>query len=178
MEGFKECIDCNSELVDELVAEAENCEDEDHAEYLTTVVGSIEADMLESLLKANRIPVLRKDRETGGYMTIYMGLSNFGVDMYVPSKLLDKAKELIESNTDEALMEEIVMEDSEEAAYVDGATDKKEIDVASADSSCEAEQKYKKRQRIGSWILFILFVPGLAFFIVYELFRLIKYLFN
>lgn len=72
-------------------------EPEDHEALLTTAGDSIEAEIIEGLLNANGIPVLKKYSDVGGYMTIYAGTSFTGVDLYVPSRLLDKAKELLEN---------------------------------------------------------------------------------
>jgi hypothetical protein len=66
--------------------------------FLLSVTSSMEADMIESLLRANDIPVLRKYRESGGYMMIMMGSTIYGVDLYVPGDMLDKAREIIDSS--------------------------------------------------------------------------------
>jgi len=49
-----------------------------------------EAEIVQSILEAEGIPVLRKDRGAGGYLKIYMGMTNLGVDLYVPQKNLKK----------------------------------------------------------------------------------------
>lgn len=75
---------------------------ENNAEaFLLSVSSSMEADMIESLLKADDIPVLRKYRESGGYMMIMMGSTIYGVDLYVPCDMLDKAREIV-ANSREA----------------------------------------------------------------------------
>ncbi len=66
--------------------------------FLLSVSSSMEADMIESLLKANDIPVLKKYRESGGYMMIMMGSTIYGVDLYVPSDMLDKAREIVDGS--------------------------------------------------------------------------------
>ncbi len=66
--------------------------------FLLSVNSSMEADMIESLLKANDIPVLRKYRESGGYMMIMMGGTIYGVDLFVPGDMLDKAREIVENS--------------------------------------------------------------------------------
>lgn len=80
---------------------AEQKSNGDREAYLTTVANSIEADVMESLLRAENIPVLRKYKEAGAYLDIYMGSTSFGVDMYVPSRLLEQARELINSQPEE-----------------------------------------------------------------------------
>ena len=74
---------------------------------MVTVSNNIEAEMIEALLNSLKIPVLKKYREAGDYLKVYMGGTNFGVDLYVPSKLLENAKDCIlgmqESNFDKEL---------------------------------------------------------------------------
>jgi len=63
--------------------------------FLVTVENDLEAGMVEALLKSNGIPVMRKYGHLDGYMKVITGMSNRSVDIYVPSALLDKAKEII-----------------------------------------------------------------------------------
>jgi len=68
--------------------------------FLLTAANSIEADMIGQLLKANGIPVLKKYKGMGGFLKIYMGDSIYGVDLFVPAELLDKARDIIENIRD------------------------------------------------------------------------------
>ena len=113
-QDFKTCSDCNTDLVDELeqIEKKSDTEYDDEAAYLTSVSNRIEAEMMEALLNSNGIPVLKKSRGAGGYLNIYMGATIFGVDLYVPSRLLKKAKEIIASNPEN--VEEDVQQDSGE----------------------------------------------------------------
>lgn len=98
-EGFKNCSDCNTDLVDHLEHSETNSNLEDDSEtYLTSVSNSIEAEMMEALLTSSGVPVLKKFRGAGGYLTIYMGATNLGVDLYVPSKLLAQARDILAKN--------------------------------------------------------------------------------
>lgn len=64
--------------------------------YLTTVDNSMEADILESKLRGEGIPVIRKYRGSGNAMEIIMGSSlSYPIDLYVPSKTLEDAKNII-----------------------------------------------------------------------------------
>lgn len=74
--------------------EAEVLEDSEIA-LLKADVDKIEADVIISLLKSFNIPVMKKSKGTGELMEIYFGSSKFGVDLYVPSKALKEALELI-----------------------------------------------------------------------------------
>lgn len=64
---------------------------------LVTTYDKIEADVLESKLLAYEIPVAREYRETGAYLTILLGNTAFGVDMFVPTDRLDEAKNIMGS---------------------------------------------------------------------------------
>lgn len=60
-----------------------------------------EANIIESLLDSEGIPVLRKYREAGDYLRIYMGMTNFGIDIFVPGSVIDQAQGLLENNPPE-----------------------------------------------------------------------------
>ncbi len=172
----------------------------DTGAFLLSVSSSMEADMIESLLKANDIPVLRKYREAGGYMMIMMGGTVYGVDLYVPGDMLDKAREIVDNSRkasedaafpDNIKPEEMTGEDpisDSHAGDIDGST-AEEPDIAGAgtasdrlnneeavsaerDMSAE-EQKINRRRRSISWLILFFFVPGLILLV-----GLIKYLFD
>ncbi len=63
--------------------------------FLAGVSSDIEAEIIESLLKEEGIPVIKKYREAGGFLQIYMGMTSFGIELYVPSSRLEGAKNLI-----------------------------------------------------------------------------------
>jgi len=63
-----------------------------------TSADEMEYMIIESLFKAYNIPCVKKDKEAGGYLSIYMGSNKFGVDVFVPKHLLGQAQELLESN--------------------------------------------------------------------------------
>ena len=65
--------------------------------HLVTASNTIEADILESKLKSYGIEVLRKYRENGAYLTLVLGLSSLGVDLFVPEEKAKEAKEILES---------------------------------------------------------------------------------
>ena len=67
---------------------------------LITVDDTVEADILESKLQVSGIPVLRQYRETGAYLTLILGKTSFGVDMYVPKDMLEEARNIIASAED------------------------------------------------------------------------------
>jgi len=136
-EKFTMCHNCFVPLVEKLPKT--DCEDEnnmdDYAEYsdilsykeylefkkqqaadtpvlLCSANSHMEVIMLETLLKSNDIPVLVQWRNGGDALMVYMAMSSSGADLYVPSKLFDKAKEVLstvqDSTTDTTDSEEKV----------------------------------------------------------------------
>ena len=65
------------------------------AAYLISAADNIEADRLTAALNDAHIPVIKKYEGIGSYMTIIAGNSRFGVNLYVPTELLENAKEII-----------------------------------------------------------------------------------
>ncbi len=64
--------------------------------FIASAAGDLEAGIIEELLKANEIPVRKEYREAGGFLQICMGMTNFGIDLYVPVYCLETAKRLLE----------------------------------------------------------------------------------
>ncbi|MEA4848777.1 MAG: hypothetical protein VB106_16220 [Clostridiaceae bacterium] len=65
--------------------------------FVKNVANEQEAVLVESVLDIEKIPVLKKHREAGSYLEIYMGMSRYGIDIYVPENALELAKGLLES---------------------------------------------------------------------------------
>ena len=63
-----------------------------------TSVGDLEYGIVESLLNAYDIPCVKKYKEAGGYLNVYMGSTKFGIDIFVPERLLQQAQELLNAN--------------------------------------------------------------------------------
>ncbi len=64
--------------------------------YLTTVDTSLDADILESKLLGEGIPVVKKYRGAANAMEIIMGSSfTYPIDLYVPEESLEDAKNII-----------------------------------------------------------------------------------
>lgn len=180
----KTCGDCGSELTDKPEHMAKVSEPQyDREAFLVSVGDSIEADMLEALLNANRIPVLKKYREAGDYLKIYMGGTNFGVDLYVPSQILGKAQEIVANNQgtfDGDLQDGDVelqgdwQQDTDEVQQDDGQqyTDEAQRNEDSRDAENEdatrAENTFSRKRRFRTWIILLFFIPGLIW-IIYAL---------
>ncbi|HEY5586109.1 MAG TPA: DUF2007 domain-containing protein [Ruminiclostridium sp.] len=151
-QGIKICKDCEIELVEQLdEVTVEESQDYDKEAYLTTAANSIEAGMIEGLLESNGIPMLKKFRGVDGYLDIYMGSTNFGVDIYVPSKSLENAKDIIEIKT------ELVEEDPQASAE---------------EYAVDSNEKYKKNQRILTWLVLVVLIPGILWIAIAALYNL------
>jgi len=157
-DGFDKCSDCDVDLVEEL--EKEDPVEYDSTVFLITAKDTINAEMMESMLNDHGIPVLKKYRETGGYLNIYMGMTNYGVDLYVPSQSIDQAKEVILPVT-----EELPLDQQEE-----GETKVEE------EASSVMDQEYQKKKLIRVWIILLVFIPGFLWFAFMLIMRLIRFI--
>ena len=135
-----ECSDCGAVLVGKLgeCASIDDCSEGDTPTFLRSIEDNIEAEMTIALLQCNNIPVLRKRHGAGEYLKIYMGMSYYGMDIYVPSKLHAKASEILAAEP--ILEQEYVMEDD----------------------TLRAIQKHNRTNRIKVWVFIAIFTgPGL-----------------
>lgn len=64
-------------------------------ELLISNLNNMEAQIIISKLKSYGIPVFKKSKGTGELMEIYTGVNMYGIDIYVPSDMIDLAKELL-----------------------------------------------------------------------------------
>ena len=91
--GAETCEDCGLALI-ENSPEKEPLEYDKEA-FLIEVGNELEAQMIINMLNNAGIPCLRKYVSSGDMLKIY-GFVNFGSKLYVPSKALEKARELIQ----------------------------------------------------------------------------------
>lgn len=92
-EGFTTCSDCGCELVEVLEPEKdEEIIENDTPALLISVSDDFEARIIESKLNAFGILSFKK---TDGLNGIYGFTGTSGIDIYVPSMLLEDAKDLI-----------------------------------------------------------------------------------
>jgi hypothetical protein len=81
---------------------------------LCSLADDINADIIVAALNENKIPTVLKKRAAGGYMTILMGHSVYGVDIYVAPLHLERAQELlnefslVESDDDNELEADLI----------------------------------------------------------------------
>lgn len=121
--------------------EEQHTEKKERLALLTVVAGEMEYKMLAELLENENIPSIMQHRGSGEYMEIYMGMSPYGVEVYVPEQLLEKAQMMIPSELAAPLAEEV----SQEAAA--------EVEGYMADVS---EQMYTQKKSIAKWILILM----------------------
>lgn len=153
-EGFKNCSECGAALVEELPPESavENTEGDegDIAVFLVSAADNFEADILESKLEAYGIPVMKKHKDAGGYLHVYMGASPFGIDLYVPSKLLDKAREILETLPE----------------VVDDAESLQEAQQSQQEEQELQEEFEKSRERSRNWLFLLIGIPALILLLI------------
>lgn len=138
-EGSLRCNNCGTILAIEAKEESKNKE-VDNSVFLKNVADEFEAGIIESKLEEAKIPVLRKYKEAGSYINIYMGKTVYGIDLYVPSKLFVEAKEIIETDN---------MELSEKDVEND-----------------ELEIRIQKKRRFRAWFILIILTPGLLWLLI------------
>jgi|LSQX01.2.fsa_nt_gb hypothetical protein len=145
-EGFTVCSDCNADLVEEKPVIKEEKAQYDKEAYLLSVADDMEASVVSSLLEAHDIPVYKRHREAGAYLSIYMGQSKFGIDIFVPESFLEEAREITQGYHEE---------DNNEELYEEG-------------------DRYKRNARIRSWVILMFFIPGIVVAVLMIIIHLLK----
>lgn len=162
-EGFEYCSDCNTKLIDKEKGSMDKSNDIE-IEYLMSVSNEIEAGNIEDVLKKNNIPVLKKHKGSGEYVQLYLGISNFGIDMYVPSNFKKIAENIIRENFD---AQKYYKENIDEKS--------KESNGRAAENFDEEVGTYKRKRRKKVWILLIIVnISVILMMLVY----LFKYIYN
>ena len=162
-DGFKVCSDCGSELVEEKPPEEPTSEEKapeyDVEAFLVSAGNNVEADLIEALLESYKIPVMKKYKGADGYLNIYMGMTNSGIDLYVPSNALETAREIINSRPEQVI-------GNDDIQSVNGENNNTEA----------LDNAYLKKRRLRTWIILLFFVPGLIWIIYYVIMRILKLL--
>lgn len=122
----------------------------DGFKLLITVDDTIEADIIESKLNASGIKILRNYREPGAYLTLVLGKTTMGVDIFVTEDKLEEAKGFLES--------------AKEVSDADILAD-----PSFSDESIKAQNTENlKKISIGMWILMsIFFIVFVAVIVLY-----------
>ncbi|MDD4503381.1 MAG: hypothetical protein PHS15_00975 [Clostridiaceae bacterium] len=104
--------------------------------FVKNVANEQEAVLVESVLGVENIPVQRKHKEAGSYLEIYMGMSRYGIDLFVPEDALELAKGLLDSE---------VIDMPEESGK---------------EENMRAAEKYEVKRKSIVWIILMyLFIP-------------------
>ena len=122
-DGFTVCSDCGAVLTDALPVMEDETEPADIPAFLCSIDDGIKAEMVIALLKSQGIPVMKQRREAGEYLNIYMGVSVFGADLYVPSKLHEEANEILKA---QPVMDQEDIEDEQFSEIVKKETVKRQ----------------------------------------------------
>lgn len=116
--------------------------------FVKNVANEQEAVLVESVLGVEDIPIKRKHKEAGDYLEVYMGMSRYGIDLFVPEEALELAKGLLDSE----------MIDMPE-----------ETDI---EENIRAAEKYEVRRKSIVWIILMyLFLPVIAAIILSIIFN-------
>lgn len=104
-EGFSICRDCQVPLSDSPPErKAESSDLHPVSETLLTIArDELEFTRIESLMAEAGIPVVKKHHGSGEYLELYMGVSPYGVEVYVPDIAYAQAKALLSG--DESILE-------------------------------------------------------------------------
>jgi hypothetical protein len=149
-EGFDYCTTCQCNLVEKLPEDKNDSavELEEQVTLLINVRDENEANMVEEILIFNGIKVSKKYKEAGAYLSVYMGDSVYGVDLYVLESKYEAAKELIETECD------MSTEDNNEASAEEQELYKHEV------------IRINKRRSMYAWIILLFFTPALLGIVV------------
>jgi len=140
--GNKTCSDCDTALVASLPAVEKP--DYDQEAFLVSAADGIRAEIIVSFLQSNHIPARKKHRESGAYMEVLMGMTSYGIDIYVPSRLLDEAKKLLKE------------------------IDSNEEDSVQEDSDLKNKsKKYNKKRVVAAWIILVILLSGILTMLAY-----------
>lgn len=120
---------------------------------LMTAYNSIEAGIVSAKIEALGIPVVKSQRKEGAYLTLVMGKSYIGVDLYVPLDKLEEAQDAIKMS--EEIRDEDILNDP---SFTDEALTQ------------ENEEFLKKLNR-RTWIMGGLFFACVAILIYFVLTR-------
>lgn len=138
--GIKTCSACGSALVESPDNEPE--ETDDREAFLINAADEMEASIFISKLSALGIPVMKKYVELG--LPVFMGNSRLGIDLYVPSRLLGEAKNIL---NDEALSDEDINFDDMLNEYGFDDIDNLDFEESEQDKVTEAPEDRVETQK-------------------------------
>ncbi|MBU7005222.1 hypothetical protein [Phosphitispora fastidiosa] len=131
---------------------------------LVTVSDEHEADLIQALLESHNILTLRKYREGGQYLKVFMGVSRLGIDIFVLQHQLREAMFLINSE---------IAEDDDTCEYCE------DNDICEDDNNCEdddncedngnsegSEERGQMAKKL-TWVILIPLIFGVLFSVWY-----------
>ncbi|MDL2280749.1 DUF2007 domain-containing protein [Selenomonadales bacterium OttesenSCG-928-I06] len=93
---FTECVDCGEVLVEILEPlPAFDITADTEPVLLCEIFDDIEVSMLMEVLQKEGIPAMMKSSGAGQYLSVYMGFSKYGKEIYVPPHLVAEAREIM-----------------------------------------------------------------------------------
>jgi hypothetical protein len=120
---------------------------------LCSIADDVNSGIVIAALKDNNIPVVLKKRGMGEYLTIYMGISSYGVDIYVAPEHEEKARELLSK---------IILDEAE----INEETDEETDEEFNAEITRSKRNKYIKGQ-ILFWFFFGLPILAIITILIY-----------
>lgn len=97
-DGVEKCADCGSTLIYNLPSEPEQIRGEyveDEAVFMASTDDTVTSKLFEARLQSAGIPFSVKPHAGNGYIGPVVGYSVYGDDIFVPSKLLERALEAV-----------------------------------------------------------------------------------
>ena len=93
---FTQCVDCGEMLVEILEPlPVVDIKADTEPVLLCEIFDDMEASMLVEALQTEGIPAMIKNSGAGQYLSVYMGFSKYGKEIYVPSHLFAAAREIM-----------------------------------------------------------------------------------
>lgn len=178
MDGNKLCTDCNAPLIKKEEKKKEQIQYELETEgvdvvKLTSASDHVQAELLQGLLKNQGIPSYSMDKESGGYMRVYMGYSIFGEDIYVRASDLNAAQVCLEewdSQRNQGEMQVEAEEESQAEFREESKAEPHEEWEGPAEQAIENEEEEKEirggnplilqNRRLAAIILIVLIIIG------------------
>jgi pyrophosphatase PpaX len=158
-------VDDALEIVDIVMGEStQNTSEPVETTLLVTAKDELQANIVESLLKAYGIPMRRVYKGNDTFGKIVMGLTVNGIDLHVPKSALEEAKGILENEM--PLEEDLEMEEIEEAQ------DSEEHE----ESPDQLLEKYDRKRRFRAGLILLFFIPGFVLVAGFAIFWILRLL--
>ena len=160
IEGITKCADCDSKLVQVLEPEIlkdslKEWDNQNREVFLVSTSGTMEYNIIKSLLESEGIHTLRKMAGTGQYINVIFGSTFTGIDIYVLSNEFDKAKEILEATVIEESGADV--RESEASKFKTSGSDEYENNDDLTNDGLDNFRIKSKFKKI-AWIIIIVFI--------------------